>query len=93
MGEPVHDKEVLPLKPTVSKGMIAAFFLFMVIGCLWAMPCLCMEGAVKGRYKSIFYIIVIIRLSYGLLRRKLSWADYLLWVGMFIIFCVLAESL
>ncbi len=77
----------------LQKGMIIAVVAFVIIGLAFAQPCLCVAGAVVGSYKSMFYLIAVVRLLYGLLMRRLNRADYLLWVLGFILFCIIAENL
>ena len=77
----------------VHKGILISVAAFVVIGLVFAQPCLCVAGAVVGSYKSMFYLIVVVRLLYGILMRRLNRADYLLWVLGFILFCIIAENL
>jgi hypothetical protein len=89
-----NDKsEIVEIRPPLQKGAIAAFVAFFIFGFLLAQPCLCREGAVVGYYKSIFYLIVVLRLLYGILKRNLKKVDFLLWIGGFVFFCIVAESL
>ena len=85
-------KTVEKRKP-LKKDAIAGFILFLIFGFILAQPCLCPQGAVAGFYKSIFYLFVVIRLLYGIIKRNLNLFDFLLWVGGFVVFCVIAESL
>ena len=77
----------------LQSGAIAGVIVFLVFGFLLAQPCLCREGAVVGFYKSIFYFIVVVRLLFGILMRNLKKPDFLLWVGGFVLFCIVAECL
>jgi hypothetical protein len=86
-------KENASRRLPLQKDAIAVFIAFLVVGFLIAQPCLCREGAVAGLYKSIFYLIVAVRLLYGILKRNLRRSDFALWVGGFVLFCVIAESL
>ncbi len=76
----------------VPKAAWVAFFLFFVIGYMVAAPCLCPGGPLAGRYKLIFFAIVVARLLYGLVRRNITPADFLLWIVGFTVFCFLADS-
>lgn len=78
-------------RPPVQKWAVVAFIVFLVIGYLFALPCLCQEGAEKGFYKSIFYVIVIGRLLYGIFKRNPKVVDFILWIGFFIGFCIFVE--
>jgi hypothetical protein len=77
------------LPPWTVSGVVA----FSVLGLLVSLPCLCRQGVGVVQYASVFYIIVLVRLVYGILRRNLRPIDYLVWVGSFIAFCIVAEYL
>lgn len=78
-------------RPPIQKWAVVAFIVFFIVGYLFALPCLCQEGAVKGLYKSIFFIIVIGRLLYSIFKRNLKVIDFILWAGSFIGFCLVVE--
>ncbi len=80
-------------RPPLQRWAIAALLLFFPVGFLLAQPCMCREGAVRGFYKSVFFLIVMARLLYGVLRRDLQRVDFALWAGSFTAFCILAEYL
>lgn len=77
------------LPPWIVSGVIA----FSVLGLFVSLPCLCRQGVDIVQYASVFYVIVLVRLVYGILRRNLRPIDYLAWVGSFIAFCLVAEYL
>ena len=93
MSKEERTKENDSKHPPLQKGAIAAFIIFFIVGFFMALPCLCAEGSVAGLYKSIFYLIVIFRLLYGLIKRNLKISDFLLWIGGFLVFCIIAERL
>lgn len=74
-------------------GRWIAFIAFLILGLFLAMPCLCCQGAVAGLYKSVFYLVVICKLLYGLLRRNIDVSTFGLWIGGYIVFCIIADSL
>ena len=76
-----------------QKGALFGIIAFIIVGYVLAASCLCQAGAVRGKYKSIFYLIVLVRLFYGLLKRNLRLDDYLLWTVAFLLFCIVAEYL
>ena len=80
-------------QPAVQTWAAVGIVAFFVVGTILALPCLCPEGAVKGLYESIFLLVVGARLLYGFIKRKLTVTDYLLWVGSFVAFYVVAEFL
>ncbi len=87
------EKQSTSSRPPIQKWAVAAIFIFFVIGYLLASPCLCIEGSVKGAYKTVFYLIVLARLLYGLFKRNLRPAVFFLWVGGFLLFVFIAENL
>ena len=89
-----NDKsKIVETRPPLQKCAVAVFVAFLILGFILAQPCLCREGAVVGFYKSIFYLIVVLRLLYGILKRNLKILDFLLWIGGFVLFCIVAEYL
>ncbi len=89
-----NDKsKIVETRPPLQKSAVAVFVAFLILGFILAQPCLCREGAVVGFYKSIFYLIVVLRLLYGILKRNLKILDFLLWIGGFVLFCIVAECL
>ncbi len=80
-------------RPAIQKWAVVGVIVFFIVGYFLSTPCMCRAGAIKGFYKTIFYVIVIVRLLYGLFKRNLRLADYLLWVISFTGFCILAECL
>ena len=93
MSEENEKSEIVQTRPPLQTGAIAVFVAFLILDFILAQPCLCREGAVIGFYKSIFYLIVVLRLLYGILKRNLKTLDFLLWIGGFVLFCILANSL
>jgi len=85
-------KENVKGRRPLQKWAVVAFIVFFILGYLLASPCLCREGSVKGFYKSIFYIIVIARLLYGIFERNLKVIDFILWVCSFIGFVSLLSA-
>jgi hypothetical protein len=84
-------KNMTPVKrPT---WQIVAMIIFCIIGFLFAMPCLCPEGAVEGTFKLMFFMLVMARLLFGFYRNNLSKVDFVVWIGMFLIFCFGIEIL
>jgi len=93
MSNDIQMKKSVRDRPPLQKWIVMGVIAFFVFGYFLAAPCLCLEGAVKGFYKTIFYLIVLARLLYGLFKRNLRLIDYLLWVSFFVSFCILAEYL
>lgn len=89
-----NDKSgIVEAGPPLQTGAIAGVVAFTILGFLLAQPCLCMSGRVVGFYKLVFYSIVVLRLLYGILRRNPQVEDFILWIGGFVFFCIVADGL
>ncbi len=89
-----NDKSgIVEAGPPLQTGVIAGFVAFFILGFFLAQPCLCIFGRVVGSYKLIFYLIVVVRLLYGILKRNLKVEDFILWIGGFVFFCIVADGL
>jgi hypothetical protein len=93
MNQKNEKSKIVETRPPLQKSAVAVFVAFLILGFIFAQPCLCREGAVVGFYKLIFYLIVVLRLLYGILKRNLKILDFLLWIGGFVFFCIVAECL
>ncbi len=69
------------------------FFVFLVLGFLLSMPCLCLEGAVRGQYKNILFILILIRLLFDIFRGRLKYSTLAIYSVIFVLFCILIEKL
>lgn len=88
MSDDIQTKENVSGRPPIQKWAVVCVIIFFVFGYILSAPCLCREGSIKGFYTTIFYLIVLARLLYGLFKRNLRVVDYLLWVGFFVGFCI-----
>ncbi len=93
MSNDIQIEKSIKERPPIQKWGVVGIVIFFVFGYFLAAPCLCPEGAVKGLYTTIFYLVILARLLYGLFRRNLKLIDYFLLVGFFIGFCVFVEFL
>jgi len=93
MAENIKIQKNKEQRPPLQKWAITSTVIFFVVGYAIAMPCLCPSGAVKGQFKSIFLLIVMLRLIVGIFKRNLQVKDFLLWTIVFFIFCIIAENL
>jgi len=80
-------------KQTRPKWQIPTIILFFLIGYIVSMPCLCRTGAAKGQVKSIFLVIVLSRLIFGVYKNHLKISDFVLWMGAYFAFCIGIEIL
>ena len=71
---------------------VLALFVFVVIGILFAEPCLCLPGAIAGGYKSSLFALMILRLAWSIYRRTFSFRDYIIYFVILIGFCLWADS-
>jgi hypothetical protein len=81
-----------PTKRTLLK-QLGALLLFVVIGGALAMPCLCIEGAISGRYKTILFLLVALRLGWSIYRRTFRFRDYFVYFAVVVAFCLWTDSL
>ena len=81
----------LPIPSWAARGT----FLFFVLG----LPVLLglfgpsRAGVAIAYYSSILYVIVLIRLLYGIFRRNLKKQDFAMWVGAYFVFIIIAVCL
>jgi uncharacterized membrane protein (DUF106 family) len=75
------------------KWQIIVIILFFIIGYIVSMPCLCQAGATKGAVKSMFLLIVLGRLIFGVYKNHLKISDCVLWIGTYFILCIGIEIL
>jgi hypothetical protein len=66
--------------------------LFVVVGGMLAMPCLCIGGAIAGRYKRVLFLFVLSRLAWCVYRRTFRFRDYFVYFALVIGFCAWADS-
>jgi hypothetical protein len=93
MDEQTKTQENEVKRPRLQKWAIISTIIFFPIAYVTAMPCLCHRGAVIGQFKTIFLLITMLRLIFGIVKRDLKVNDFILWVVAFFIFCIIAESL
>lgn len=77
---------------TVSKhGLLkelGALLLFVVVAGMAAMPCLCVTGAIAGRYKLALFFLVSLRLGWSIYRRSFRFRDYWIYFAIVMAFCI-----
>ena len=67
-----------PSKRTALKELIA-LLVFAVVGGIFAMPCLCVQGAIAGPYRLLLFIGVFLRLARMVHTGKFRFADYFIY--------------
>jgi hypothetical protein len=67
---------------------LLALLLFAFVGFSLAMPCLCVEGAIRGRFTTAFTFLVFCRLAWHVYRRTFRFKDYFLYFGFVVAFCI-----
>jgi hypothetical protein len=70
---------------------LVALLLFAVVGFSLAAPCLCIDGAIRGRFTMAFTFLVFCRLAWQVHRRTFRFKDYFLYFGFAVAFCIWAE--
>ena len=68
------------------------FLIFIIIGFLASVPCMCYEGAVRASFINTMFILILGRLLFDILRGKLRYSTLRIYWGIFILFCILVES-
>jgi hypothetical protein len=91
MGIPHQIKPQAAIKRIPLKEL-GALLLFVVAGGALAMPCLCIEGAIAGRYKVILFFSVALRLGWCIHRRTFRFRDYFIYFAIVVAFCLWADS-
>jgi len=71
---------------------LLALLVFGIVGGMAAMPCLCVEGAIAGRYKTILFLLVFSRLAWSVYRRTFRWRDYFIYFAVVVGFCLWIDS-
>ena len=82
------------LQPTVRRRRLTelvALLLFLLVGCAFAAPCLCVEGALRGRYATALLLLAFSRLAWQVHKRKFRFRDYFLYLAIVVAFCIWAE--
>src|SRR5262245_12398342 len=69
-----------------------ALLVFAVVGFLFAAPCLCVTGAIRGRFTMAFTFLVFCRLAWHVHKSTFRFKDYFLYFGFVLGFCTWAES-
>ena len=71
---------------------VIALLLFLVVGVSLAGPCLCAEGATRGRYTMSLLAIALCRLAWVAYRGTFQYRDYFIYLGVVIGFCIWADQ-
>jgi len=80
----------LAIKQSRLKQMLA-LLVFGIVGGMASMPCLCIEGEIAGRYKTILFLLVFSRLAWCIYRRTFRFRDYFIYFAVVIGFCIWAD--
>jgi hypothetical protein len=67
---------------------LSALLLFVVVAGMAAMPCLCVTGAIAGRYKMALFFLVSLRLGWSIYRRTFRFRDYWIYFTIVMAFCI-----
>lgn len=71
---------------------LGALLLFVAVGGMAAMPCLCVEGAIAGRYKLILFLLVSLRLGWSIYRQNFRFGDYWIYFAIVMAFCLWTDA-
>lgn len=67
---------------------LCALIVFVVVAGMAAMPCLCVTGAIAGRYKMALFFLVSLRLVWGVYRRTFRFREYWIYFAIVLAFCI-----
>ena len=86
----IGNREQRPVGGRRLKELLA-LLLFAVVAFSSAMPCLCVEGAIRGRFTLAFTFLIFCRLSWHVYRRTFRFKDYFVYLGFAFAFCIWAD--
>ena len=72
---------------------LCALLLFVVVAGMAAMPCLCVTGAIAGRFKLALFFLVSLRLSWSIYRRTFRVRDFWIYFAIVMAFCICTDML
>jgi hypothetical protein len=78
-------------QPTIKRSLLkdlGALLLFVAVAGMAAMPCLCVTGAIAGRYKLALFFLVSLRLGWSIYRRTFRFRDYWIYFAIVMAFCI-----
>jgi hypothetical protein len=90
----IEHVNIMQAQPAIKRSRLKellALLLFGVVGGMFAMPCLCIEGAIAGRYKTILFLLVFSRLAWCIYRRTFRFRDYFVYFAVVIGFGIWAD--
>jgi hypothetical protein len=91
----MHLTQKVEGEPTSKRTLLkelGALLLFAVVGATLAMPCLCVEGAIAGRYKTILFLLVSLRLGWNIYKGTFRFRDYFFYFAVVVAFCLWIDS-
>jgi len=83
-----HKVEAQPATKRTLLKELGALLLFVVVAGMAAMPCLCVTGAIAGRYKLALFFLVSLRLGWNIYRRTFRFRDYFIYFAIVMAFCI-----
>ena len=69
------------------------FVLFFLIGGLLSLPCLCLEGTIKGRSIMVLFSLILLRFIGDIKQQKMKIYDYILYSSILIVFVIWTRTL
>jgi hypothetical protein len=70
---------------------LIALLLFLLVGFTFAAPCLCVEGAIRGRFTTGLLALAFCRLAWCVYKGTFRYRDYFLYLAIVVAFCVGAD--
>jgi hypothetical protein len=70
---------------------VVALSLFLVVGLVFAAPCLCAEGAARGAFTMVLLVVALARLAWGVYKGTFRYRDYFVYLAIVIAFSLWAD--
>jgi len=71
---------------------LCAVALFLLVGGIFALPCLCVQGEISGRCKMALLLMACSRLTWCAYKRTFRFRDCFIYFALVVVFCLWADS-
>jgi len=78
-------------QPVIKRSRLKrwiALFLFLIVGGIFTLPCLCPGGESASNYKMAFLFLALCRLAWQVYKHTFRWRDYFIYFALVIGFCI-----
>ena len=87
--------ETVASPPSTGRGRAKeafALLLFLVIGFVFAAPCLCVGGEIRGRFTLAVLFLAFCRLAWQVHKRTFRWESYSIYLSIVMLFSLWADA-